>query len=246
MKTIVIALLMTMTPLIAQDLPVINATVTANQGGATLSATPSNPTPNRSGSNFLQFSIYSPIEIPWTKEDVHGVRLSLFHAKNHDVRGFDLGLGINQSETFKGLQIAAANIQKSTTGVGIGLLNYADQSKGAHIGVVNLFNNSASVSLALFYDESKGVKTAPQIGMLTYAGELKSVQIGLINLAHTSKGVQVGLVNHTDKLHRGVQIGFLNFVDGEFPIPLIRWSNGPKVSTQNQFLVPVPAASNDF
>ena len=248
MKKVLIALLIAVTPLVADAIATPNLTVTPNKTIAA-TVTPSLfqkyiPTENRSGSTPFQFSIYSPVELPWTKEDVRGVRINLFYATHKDVRGLDIGFGLNRSETFKGFQIAAANIQKTTTGVGLGLLNYADESKGLHIGVVNLFKKSSSTSFALFYDESRGLKTRPQIGMLTYAGELESIQIGLINLTHKSRGVQVGLVNHADQIQNGLQIGLLNFVEGKIPLPLMRWSYG-KVSSENSIVIP-PKVPNEF
>jgi hypothetical protein len=248
MKNILIALLIVAAPLVADTISTPNLRVTPNETVAA-TATPSlfqkyTPTENRSGSTPFQFSIYSPVELPWTKEDVRGVRFNLFYANHQDVRGLDIGFGVNRSETFKGFQIAPANIQRTTRGIGLGLLNYADEASGLHIGVVNLFKKSSGTTIALFYDESRSLKTYPQVAMLTYAGELESLQLGLINLTHKSRGVQVGLVNHADHLQGGLQIGLLNFVEGKIPLPIMRWSYG-KVSSENRGLIP-PQVPNEF
>jgi hypothetical protein len=172
---------------------------------------------------YFKLSLWTPVELPWTRHDITGLRINLLYAKHQNVTGLDLGLGINRSTHFKGLQIALANIQETTTGVGLGLLNYADHATGFYVGVVNIFKESSSTSIGIIYNENLGRSDYPQIGMITYSGDVRCLQFGLINLAKVSNGLQVGLVNHADIKESGMQIGLLNFVQGKVPLPILRW-----------------------
>jgi hypothetical protein len=102
----------------------------------------------------INLSIFPPIAIAKPEDSVTAFRFNLIYGKNTAVKVVDIGL-VNQTTTglsnglqwgfanytqgeFKGLQVAAININKgSVHGLQWGTVNYTENSSGLQLAVVN-------------------------------------------------------------------------------------------------------------
>jgi hypothetical protein len=88
--------------------------------------------------------------------------------------------------------------------------------------LANVVPQDFSFPLIGLVNVSRGMQHFPQLGAVNVnVGSFKSAQLGIINVAAGDvTGVQAGFINRAGTL-RGVQIGFLNFVDNaEHGIPI--------------------------
>jgi hypothetical protein len=126
----------------------------------------------------------------------------------------------DRSETINGmtLSIWGENPQNSfalglvngttgqSTGLSLGLLNYANTYKGCQWGLVNYTTQDFS-----------GWQGGPFFGLLVSVvnytgGEMSGLQTGVVNYAGQLTGLQVGVVNYADAADAGVQIGLVNII----------------------------------
>lgn len=74
-----------------------------------------------------------------------------------------------------------------SVGASLGLLNYAENYRGVHLGLINYTSGQFG-----------GVQCGWFMGFsgINYAGSLTGVQLGIINYAETAEnGIQIGLIN---------------------------------------------------
>jgi hypothetical protein len=74
-----------------------------------------------------------------------------------------------------------------SVGVSLGLLNYAENYKGAHLGFVNYTGGQfGGIQCGWLFG----------FGAINYAGQLTGLQLGLVNYAESAEnGIQIGILN---------------------------------------------------
>ncbi|MBW2465196.1 MAG: hypothetical protein JRH11_26340 [Deltaproteobacteria bacterium] len=155
---------------------------------------------NASAQKPVNLSVFNPIQIVPESESVSGLRLSLFHARNADVVGFDwVWLGFHQ-----------------TTGNFTGV---------AFVGLaVNMVDGTMTGWQATLGNFANGGMTGAQTGVLNWnGGQSTGMQWGVVNIADEFTGLQLGLVNYTRRM-KGVQIGLANIIT-EGPLPFMVIAN---------------------
>lgn len=155
---------------------------------------------NASAQGAVNLSVFNPVQIVPANESVAGLRLSLFHARNENVTGFDwVWLGLHQ-----------------TTGDFVGV---------AFVGLaLSVVDGSMTGWQATLGNRAKGGMTGLQSGILNWNGRQSTgAQFGVVNIADEFTGVQIGLVNYTRRM-KGVQIGLANFIT-EGPLPFMVIAN---------------------
>lgn len=93
-----------------------------------------------------------------------------------------------------------------STGLSLGLLNYADHYKGCQWGLVNSTSQDFT-----------GWQGGPFFGLLVSVvnytgGNMTGLQTGVVNYAGQLTGLQLGLVNYAQEADAGVQIGLVNII----------------------------------
>lgn len=175
----------------------------------------------------FQFAVFNPLQLFNEGKDIIGLRLTLVYGGNADVSGIDLGLGINSSHNFTGIQIAgimnnAAGDPGDFIGTGIqiaGLGNTTDHLYGIQIGGLGngVTNDATGIQIGLVGNVASTVKgiqigglynfnygknssiTGIQIGVFNYSDNVTGIQIGLYNECSDMKGIQVGILNNIEK-----------------------------------------------
>lgn len=194
----------------------------------------------RADSAPVMLSFFSPVQYPSAQDDVSGFRLSLLYGECSDFAGLDIGFvgrvtnsfygvaagGVNiVSSRLVGLQLGLVNcnlngdeaLDRRSTGVQYGFLNYVDSLFGLQDGWMNV---------------SSGVMAGLQYGFLNFANDVNGVQCGSllvlgVNVAvGTVRGCQIGIANYAGLMNSGVQIGLVNvIVKGGF-VPILPIING--------------------
>tara|TARA_R100000027_G_scaffold63204_2_gene55737 strand:+ start:398 stop:1009 length:612 start_codon:yes stop_codon:yes gene_type:complete len=148
----------------------------------------------------IELSLWSPIQLGSETDNVKGVRLNIFYAKNNDLTGLDLGffgLGYNTGDV-AGVQwnFIGSVVEGDMAGWQTGIYTHTKgEFRGLKGGIVNLQD-----------DDLYGW----QAGLITLAdSKVVGLQTGLFNKAGDMRGLQFGLVNYSEKLY-GVQIGLAN------------------------------------
>lgn len=196
-------------------------------------AAPDNEGNAKTESSFFQVSIYPPVQLVDEQKNITGFRLNLGYAKNADVSGIDLGLGVNSYKNFMGIQIGgianavSANYSATVKGVQIaGLTNNLDDDAAVKGMQIAGFGNHASylsgIQIAIFGNLVRQDATGIQFGLINMVGgskggELNGIQIGALNNfawnAGVSEGdvsgIQIGIVNYAHNV-TGLQIGLIN------------------------------------
>lgn len=146
----------------------------------------------------VQIGIWPPLQLFPEERAVSGVRLSLPYASNLDLTGFSFG-GVNgNTRDNRGIEIGVVNLTgRDVDGFQFGLVNAAGRE--LLVAQFGLLYNTADVSVGL--------------------------QLGLMNHARLCKGLQMGIINFSQEVTHGAQIGLLNFASGNTwdVVPLIRW-----------------------
>lgn len=195
----------------------------------------------------LQLSVWEPVQMFPEKFNVYGMRLNLAYGSNRNLTGLDVGGVNLVTETQQGAQLGLVNLSEDSRGGCLGLLNYtsnlsgiqagflntaqkscngiqvvglmnlADQVRGAQVHCGVLGNGAVRVDGAQFVllagynltDDVNGLQMAMfgfnyanesvrgvQFAMLyNYAKKINGLQFGLVNACETLSGVQIGLVN---------------------------------------------------
>jgi hypothetical protein len=126
----------------------------------------------------------------------------------------------DRSETIEGLTLSvwgenqqtslALGIANGTTGdssgLSVGILNYATDYKGLQWGLVNYARGDVTGwQGGFFFGLIGSVVNATE-------GNMKGFQAGAVNYARTLTGLQLGLVNYAEAADTGVQIGIVNII----------------------------------
>jgi hypothetical protein len=127
------------------------------------------------------------------------------HNRSDKINGVTLSLWGENPQNGLALGFVNGSIEQST-GLSLGLLNYAESYTGVHWGVVNLA-----------VEDFTGWQGGPLFGLLfsvlNYTGgNMTGLQIGGANYAGHLSGAQIGLVNYAQTADPGVQIGLLNLM----------------------------------
>ena len=93
-----------------------------------------------------------------------------------------------------------------SSGLSLGILNYAESYAGAQWAVANFTEGNCS-----------GWQGGPCIGLLgsivNYTGgHMRGLQTGVVNLSGQLSGLQLGLINYTQLADEGVQVGLVNII----------------------------------
>ncbi|MBN2685159.1 MAG: hypothetical protein JXR40_07755 [Pontiellaceae bacterium] len=131
---------------------------------------------------------------------VPGVAL---YDRDVEIEGFALSLwGENPQKAFALGFVNGSSGHSS--GLSVGLLNYADNYKGLQWGLVNYANQDftgwqGGFCLGIMgsvVNYTDGTMTGFQSGIVNYAGNLRGLQLGFVNYAKTvESGLQLGLIN---------------------------------------------------
>jgi hypothetical protein len=147
----------------------------------------------------IQLSLFDPIQIVKSDQDVKGFRFNLLYGYNQNVTGVDLGLVNRVGGDFVGFQYGTVN-----WGEGNG--------KGLSWGIVNYY---------------AGDYVGWQSAAVNYTGgRFKGFQHGVFNYAAKMRGFQLGIWNQTESLY-GLQIGLININSAGDPLnffPIVLWS----------------------
>jgi hypothetical protein len=146
--------------------------------------------------------------------DVNGMRFSLLHGKNQNMRGFDFGLiSLSESTTLSGLAMV----------FGLNRLN-GNMDGGAAISLINVHTGSDRGLNAAFVNRVNEAPSAVDLGFVNIADGETMADVGGLNVSDSST-VQLGFLNVTRKI-KGAQIGFLNIAENGF-LPVFPIFNFP-------------------
>jgi hypothetical protein len=146
--------------------------------------------------------------------DVNGIRFSLFHGRNTNMTGFDLGLAsLSESENRSGLAVV------------MGLSKTTGKSSGLNSGLVVLHSGEATGVNAAFINQVETLTSGANIGFLNITHGYSSLDISGIGISDSST-VQIGFINITKKIE-SFQLGFLNIAENGF-LPVFPFFNFPK------------------
>ncbi len=147
--------------------------------------------------------------------NVSGMRFSLLHGKNVNVRGFDLGI-LSLSESSRksgfGLVLGVDKVtQEMDGGAAFSLVNYhKGKDRGLNAAFINRVNDTSE---------------AVTIGFVNIADGPTNFDLGGINVSESSN-YQLGFINYTKKIS-GFQFGFVNIAENGF-LPWFPVFNFPK------------------
>ena len=152
--------------------------------------------------DFLQLSLFNPVQLSNEDNDISGLRLNLIYTENQNVKGLDLGLINVTEQDFTGLALSPVHITKGNAkGV---LLSYS--------GISIVKGDLSGIQLSSFFSRTAGDLTGLQYGVVNnIGGDIKGVQLGFVNIAQAGKGLQLGVVNIGKEIS-GVQIGIANIL----------------------------------
>lgn len=166
-----------------------------------------------SGESAFQFNAPN-LQVPEDPE-VNGFRLSLFHGRNHSVRGLDLGLlSLSEVSDFSGLSLVA----------GMGRVT-GRMSGGAALSLVNYHTGDDTGVNAAFVNKINNTEGAVNVSFFNVADGTTGVDLGGVNLSKRSTA-QLGFFNITDEIV-GFQFGFINIARNGF-LPVFPVVNFPK------------------
>lgn len=149
----------------------------------------------------FSMALFPPVQFPFERDDVVGLRLGLPWAKHHIVMGIDIDALVGEAtDNSAGLVVAGiySGVREDMTGIQIaGLVNQAGGcATGAQIsGIANLARDAEALQVSLV-NVTAGDSAGVQIGLWNQAGTMSGVQIGVVNNARALCGVQIGLSNY--------------------------------------------------
>lgn len=170
------------------------------------------------GTRAFELSLWSPVQLGSTTDNVEGIRLNLFYAKNNDLAGLDLGflgLGYNTGDV-KGVQwnFIGSVVEGDMIGWQTGLYTHTKgEFQGLKGGLINLQGGDFYGWQAGFITLGDSKVVGLQTGLFNKAGDMEGLQLGIINYAEKLYGVQIGLANinvEADPLY------FFPFVNASF------------------------------
>ena len=118
------------------------------------------------------------------------------HSRDTRINGVALSIwGENPQSAF-----ALGFVNGSTgdsKGFSLGLVNYTENYKGVHWGIVNY---------------ASGEFVGWQAGFVSIAEDMGGIQTSYVNYAHKLKGLQLGLVNYAQTTETAIQLGLVNII----------------------------------
>jgi hypothetical protein len=147
---------------------------------------------------------------------VEGIRFSLFHGRNTNMSGFDLGLAsLSESENRSGLALI------------MGISKTTGKSSGLNSGLIVLHTGEATGVNAGFINHIQTLSSGANIGFINITDGYSSVDISGMGISESST-VQLGFINITKKIE-SFQLGFINIAENGF-FPVFPFFNFPKSS----------------
>ena len=188
----------------------------------------------------VMVSLVTPVQAPSCDYDVTGFRLSLIYGECQEFTGLDIGIVDHARKDFTGVAIGGVNIvgdrlyggqlglinwnsngatawERRSSGVQLGLVNYAETFTGLQDGFVNI---------------AHGTLMGLQASAFNCAHDVYGLQCGFyfllgVNMASGSlRGCQLGLVNYANRVEGGLQIGFVNVIRQNGWAPFLPIVNG--------------------
>ena len=152
----------------------------------------------------LQLALYPTVQFVPYDGDFAGLRLNIIGV-NRSVSGVDIGL-INQTDDhFGGVGLGAVNLNRGNAkGIQVGFVNHVDGDFSGFQGLPLLTWFNA-------FNIVHGHCAGLQGGLFNNAESLEGVQGGLVNIANESEGVMMGLYNYSKNFY-GVEVGAINIV----------------------------------
>ncbi len=142
-----------------------------------------------------------------TATGVKGLQLSLTPnsaAEPRDTRIEGVVLGVWSENPQAAFALSFLNGSTGdSSGVAIGVLNYAENYKGIHFSFAN---NTAGEFVGWQGGWFAG------FALVNHADYMGGIQTGIINHAAMLKGIQIGAVNLAETVDSGVQIGLINLM----------------------------------
>jgi len=118
-----------------------------------------------------------------------------------------------EKKTISEIHTIVFNAAGYMKGVQAGLLNYANEVRGAQLGACNETREAMyGVQLGL-YNESEAMYGAQLIGWCNSSEAMYGVQLGVFNMAREARGVQLGGFNYVREADKILQIGGLCIID---------------------------------
>jgi len=191
----------------------------------------------------FNFSLWHPVSIVGEGEPAEvALSLNFFYGRIAELRGFELGLGVNQ-ETWDmtGAQVGMVNVVGGEVrGVQYGLASWASgDAVGYQAGLLSNTGGRFSgyqegwvaslaggdlegLQLAGVFAYTAGEVRGVQLSPVTIASSLQGAQVGVVNVVDRAAPVQVGVVNVAGSA--GVPVGVVNVADhADAPIGLVNW-----------------------
>ena len=188
----------------------------------------------------VMVSLVTPVQAPSCDYDVTGFRLSLIYGECQGFTGLDIGIVDHARKDFTGVAIGGVNIvgdrlyggqlglvnwnsngatawERRSSGVQLGLVNYAETFTGLQDGFVNI---------------AHGTFMGLQASAFNCAHDVYGLQCGFylllgVNMASGSlRGCQIGLVNYANRVEGGLQIGVVNIIEQNGWAPVLPIVNG--------------------
>ncbi len=191
----------------------------------------------------FNFSLWHPVSIVGDGDPAEvGFSLNFFYGRIAELRGFELGLGVNQETgSMTGAQLGMVNVvgdevqgvqyglaswaSGDTAGYQAGLLSYAGgRFSGYQEGWVASLSRGDLDGLQLggVFAYAAGEVRGAQVSPVTIAGSLQGAQVGVVNVVQRTAPVQVGVVNVAGSA--AVPVGVVNVADhADAPVGLVNW-----------------------
>ena len=190
----------------------------------------------------VMVSLVTPVQAPSCDYDVTGFRLSLMYGECQEFTGLDIGIVDNARKDFTGVAIGGANIVGDRLyGGQLGLINWnsnsatawARRSSGVQLGLVNYADTFTGLQEG-FVNVADGTFMGLQSGFVNCAHDVYGLQLGRlgllpvgVNVASGSlRGCQIGLVNYANQVEGGLQIGVVNIIARNGWLPVLPIVNG--------------------
>ena len=104
----------------------------------------------KAGQNFIQLSLFNPVQLLDEGASVTGIRLNLIYTVNQDVTGVDWGLVNKTNGNFLGVSDGAVNIvEGKMTGLQMGFVNVSNEVQGVQFGFVNKTDSLNGIQIGL-------------------------------------------------------------------------------------------------
>ncbi len=194
-------------------------------------------------SSFVQFALFSPVQVFSKRYSINGWRMNLFYSENQSVNGLDIAAcGLSSSKDFNGLQLGLGGWAREVNGVQIlAFSGAARHFNGFQLAVLDVPDqetrsfNGARIDCLAMPSEIKSMRGFLIAGIFSVCEDMAGFQFSYASVNDKTNGVQcsatfnqsdelnglqIGIFNYTDSLS-GAQIGLINFApDNWLPISI--------------------------